>query len=263
MRAVFTWASGDTFLASPEVAVYFNSLKMHVRAESFVFTNKMDDTMRRFLTAAGHVLVTCDQPDSIVRDRHLAFYKHMRDRIPDDARILCADCRDVVFQRDVFDYVERQWPSSRPYVLLCDEGMQHRDSAWNTTQQLKIVQKVKGFALDFRERQVLNGGFIYGIAEALRGYSFLLWATTLFADNVNDQAVMNYLDLHLRGDHTYRVASPETSAYAVTGEAIKHGLFHPTFQGGCIRHPATGEPYCAFHQWDRTQYKEDVLRRYC
>jgi hypothetical protein len=222
----------------------------------------MSDNLQTRLTAAGHTIVRSQPPRYIIRDRYLAFYQFMRDHMAPDDIVLLSDSNDVVFQRDVFEYTSESIASTGDFVILCSEGMLQRESEWNANEQLKLVPQSKGISIPYEEAPVLNGGFIYGVVSALKDYVFLVWATSLFTNNVSDQGVINYLHAHLADDRKYLVASPQTSHYVVTGEAIKQGLFSPVFRDGLIRHPESGEPYCAFHQWNRTNYAGDILDRF-
>jgi hypothetical protein len=262
MNYIFTWASGEKFLALPEVNVYFKSLKKyHPQCVSIVFTHDMPAEFVAKLEDAGHLIEAVDAPKFLIRDRHLEYSRFIQTNLDPLDNVIFSDCKDVVFQRNIFQYVE-EMDMVRQFILLCDEGMQQYQSEWNAMEQFKLRSQANGFEINFTNLPVLNGGFIYGTAELLADFALTVWSTTLFTQNVTDQGVINFLYYFKRHDRRYRVMSPQNMDYVVTGETIKQDLFKPLFENGLIIHPTSNKPYCAFHQWDRTVYKDEILSGY-
>ena len=259
INALLTWASGHEFCHSAGFRCYIKS-SARVVADRFVFTHDMPQDVREDLLNQGFriIQVPSDQVAFLLRDRHLAYWEYLNRDFHD--RYLITDSKDVIFQEDPF-----LLPMNRG-VTLVSEGMLHKQSHWNTIDQLEAQRNVREFQKETANRPVLNGGVLLGDRDSLRNLLFLLWTNTVRATGrCTDQGVLNYLYYFLERDLLYHVADPNSSALCLTGEAVKEGFVHPQFEGGkvlserAVKPSGRGFTYSIFHQWDRTEYREAIL----
>lgn len=252
-KAVFTWASGDGFCELKDFKVFLKSLEI-VDADKIIFTHEMSPAIQRCLEEQG-LTVHRVNPSDVgypIGDRHLHYWRHLC-RNPYDY-VLHVDSRDVVFQTDPFQFAE-----SSPFVMLVNEGMPTTANGFHLIEQLEFQKDVpQTFKRDPRANFVLNGGVALGTGEAMKAHFILIWAMSIkMTPNVTDQATLNYLYNFLKDDPAYRVA-PEL--FCLTGEAVKDGFSEAEFRDGTFY--LKGQPYSLVHQWDRTEYAQEILSHY-
>jgi hypothetical protein len=69
---------------------------------------------------------------------------------------------------------------------------------------------------------------------------------------VMDQQFLGYLSQFLKTNPKNMLCHPYKDTFACTGEAIKRDDIEVYFDGTYVTNK-DGEPYCIFHQWDRTE----------
>jgi hypothetical protein len=100
-----------------------------------------------------------------------------------------------------------------------------------------------------------------GTTHEVADLCLMIWLNTLRTKNkFTDQASFNYLYHFLEKDPAYEVLTPQDTAFCATGQGINQGWFQADWRDGMLYHKTLGAPYAAFHQWDRTQYKRDILQ---
>lgn len=266
-NVVMTWASGEAFCRSEGFACYVNSLKNIKEADFLVFSHDMPEDVRRTLTDRGVVVVDVEPAriKFLLRDRHLIFHEFLSKTRSKYETCVITDSKDVVFQRDPFEYGQAYWFD---YALLAAEGMRHVESGWNMIDQYEAQQGVSlDFVAEYREWPVVNGGVFMGTVNPIKSLLMMIWSNGVRTNGrCTDQGVLNYLWSHLQRDETYFLKEPQRHLFCVTGEAVKEGFFKPVFQNNMFYIPAINgepyEPYYIVHQWDRTEHKEQILAQY-
>lgn len=259
---IITWASGEKFCKLPEFKVFIESIKrLELSFDTLIFTHDMSLEIRKSLTADGFYVIDV-KPDDIhlvVRDRFLACYRWLTNHSYD--RVLLTDSKDVVFQQNPFSNV----PNEKEYVLLCHEGGLHNQSEWNSANQFHLQLNVRDFARIFSHDPIINSGYILGTSKEIQNLCLLLWSNSVMKNcELSEQATLNYLYFYLKDDPIYRLCHPRENCLAITGEAIKRNWldFPIEFKNGMLYHSKSGEPCVAFHQWERTIYKDQILEAY-
>lgn len=245
MNKIFTWIGGLNFCKLKEIHVFLNSLKSNIESEVYVFTNEISDEMRQIILDLNFNLVEIKEPVvCVVRDRFYYYWKYIIENKL-TGKLLHVDSKDVVFQNDPFKL------NCDECIFLIEEGMTHEQSPWNMHDQHKHQRQLNSFHSDWRKWKVLNAGVMYGDAEKLANLFFLIWSNllTIKGECGTDQAVLNYLYYqHLFVDNNIKIA-PDN--FCITGEAIVYGFVEPKF-----------ESYSIFHQWDRTEFKDQILKKW-
>lgn len=260
-QLVLTWVSNCNQNNFPEYKVFFKSLRATGYSDEIVIlTNSLDPEYREEFKKFDCVIQDVDpqiQVYYILRDRHLAFWNFLNTNKHLYKKIIIADARDIVFQKNPFDVQIVQ------NITLASEGFLHRDSAFNCVDQLHAQRVVRDFDHKYADWPVINGGFIYGTNEAIKNFCFLIWSNSVkTAAGVTDQAVINYLyNAYLRHDDDYYVADPHKSSLILTGEAVKENLIqvYQKYHQICMNND---EIYYVFHQWDRTIFAKEILQKY-
>lgn len=257
-----TWASNVTDENFPEYLVYFKSIPRNSYTEAICLTNSLEDKYRRQIEKTGCRVVTSEaQVDFLLRDRHLAYWQYLC-KNPDHDYVLVSDSRDVLFQDDPIFYSRRNLYAKN--LVLTSEGFPHRASEFNMVDQFHAQANVQDFGKRYMDWPVVNGGVILGKAPCVRSFCFLVWNTCLRSlGGCTDQAIINYLYSFLRDDPEYFLADPNTCRLSLTGEGVKHGLLdiQPVLINNRLCTPDK-EPYCIFHQWERTLFKQQILNHY-
>ncbi len=246
-NALFTWIAGDAFCKLPELQVFLKSLNKF-NGEVVIFTHNMPEDFRKKISFK---IIDIDpkEVNSIIADRFLHFYRHLVDCNYD--KIILSDSKDVLFIRNPFQYVNKIW--RKKYVLLFSEGMKHIQSDWNMVDQYKCQSNLKGFKTDdYRDWDVINGGFQIGTRREMANFCSLVWTNSLRSSS-SDQAVINLLFRYLK--EPWILVKPTEHPIVVTGEPIKEGIYSPNWK-----------EFCVFHQWERTKEKTrimEMMKRKC
>lgn len=208
---------------------------------------------------------------NLFRDRHLAYWNYLNDHGHKYRYVVISDCRDVLFQKSPFLWVDN-WRSRfnsvqgnkdflDHFVVLTAEGFKTTSSGFACIDDFEFQRDVPQEHLkDLKEKWVVNGGVSVGTYQALMHYHFLVWATMLKTRRCcTDQAAINYLMAYLSQDATYSLSFPQHDWLCLTGEGVKEGAVKPQYDGA-LKNPQ-GEAYCMIHQWDRLSdsLRQDLL----
>ena len=85
------------------------------------------------------------------------------------------DSRDVVFQRNPFEWMEDFSKKSQKeeFIVCISEGLNHSQSDWNMQEQENLQSDIEDFKVDPRDRPIINGGIVLGTPNALKNHFFL------------------------------------------------------------------------------------------
>ena len=269
LDAIITWASGDKFCRLPEFNIFLKSIKkIGMSCDVIIFTHDMPTDIRQKLFADGFEVIDADAKNIhlVVRDRFLEIYRWLVKDGRKYHRVLLTDSKDVLFQTDPF-YYGRSWDQEYgdEYVILCLEGGLHYQSEWNAVNQIKYQSNRFPFERKFTQSPIINSGFIIGTREEMKNLSLMIWSNSIgTAWPLSEQATLNYLYHFLIEDPIYKLADPCVSHLCATGEGIKQGWLEkpPVFKNNRLYHPHDDKLYCAFHQWERTCYKDAIFEAY-
>jgi hypothetical protein len=264
---LLTFARGDGVFRAQEFTVFLRSAQavLPPSVDKVLYT-PLETQEQDAQLVERHGIAVCRTSQvrgNYLRDRWKVFHDDLW-RSRGHYRYVCiSDARDVLFQADPFPLLAARLQVRGCQVLVFAEGMAHRQCAWNTNEQQAFQQSCVPWQAPFADWPVANGGVVMGQFEEVRQLCLLLWIAALrIAGRCSDQAAMNYL-LHvpLREVSTFQVERPLDSVLVVTGQGVQKGHVGVFFDGQ-VRHPETHEPYCLVHQWDRTEYRKDILRRF-
>lgn len=277
-RLVISWASGEEFCRQDIFKVYLKSLSNIPDAKKVIFTHDMPDDICALASDCGAEVNFIDADeisDYVPRDRFYVYWQYLLDHGHRYKYILATDSKDVLFQRNPFDWIP-VWQSRfddisgdhqflNNFVILTSEGYKHKKSFFNLKEQFEFQSDVREpFRREMNEKYVLNSGVCMGTPDALKNYFFTLWAVHMKSfGSCTDQAALNYLYRFLREDETYSVSQPWNDVLCLTCEGVKHNYIpQPLFKDGELwfHDPELiNEPYYMVHQFDRLS--EETLQQ--
>lgn len=261
--AIITWAAGEDFCKKASVKVFVESLnRTTYRGYKFVFTHDMDMESREYFERSGFRIfdVSPSQCEWILRDRYKVYHDFLKRR--KFKTVFLLDAKDIVFQTnpsEAFEETDRK-------LHFVAEGKLHSECDWNTKDQHNlqsdIANKTKNYLVDFRDWEVLCGGTIVGCSKAIKELTMLVWLGTLFTNASTDQAMLNYVYRHFyQNDSRCMIVDPRIHDLVATADLPKNP--EPVVDSDfVIKHRETSEPYCLWHQWDRTKYHDSIIKKY-
>ena len=173
--------------------------------------------------------------------------------------ILINDSRDVIFQKDPFEYMSL----NQKNIYMTSEGMKLKHSAPNYNWVFNLMKTQRDFSEHVFENEVVNGGVFGGKIE----YVMLLLMISFTNRNRNssspiyNQPVYSFIENYLKMANFVEICKPHTSLFCITGEGVgKHGVPMKIIDGLACNE--NDEPYFIVHQWDRTFFAEEVRNRY-
>lgn len=271
-NVVLTFAGGTEFFNNQGFWIYINSLIEHVTNADFVIlTHEMPDSVRSKLESKNFKVeqVKADV-QFLYRDRHLCFYNFFNKHGRDYKRAMVTDCRDVVFQLNPFDWLERtekyfnSITYQNHYVVLTYEGFAMKQSGFACIEDFEFQRDVpRPFLKEDRERWVINGGIALGTPQALQSLHYLIWSLTLKSiGRCTDQATFNWLSDYFSGNASFLIDHPQAGNLCLTGEGVKEGCVEPILMEGRLCNTFK-QTYYMVHQWDRLDYlREEIIAKY-
>ena len=200
--------------------------------------------------------------------------------------VTVTDTRDVIFQKDPTDYLERNLMYGAASMVCASEGLAYKDEPWGSKNLLDTFGPLVYDEL--KDNEIYNVGTIAGFADEVRDLLI-----QIFFQSVNrpipivDQAVFNFI-ISMSAYELEIVRTSNESGWAVqlgtTLEAIKAGAgdigqivrqdpskldeyikvykdTQPTIKDDLVVNEYS--PFTIVHQWDRVPaIKEIVERKY-
>ena len=234
-------------------------MKKHKNFDKIVFTRGLTDKNLNMLTRYFDEVIVCSNAiHNNARDRFMAYYNWMVERLDKYEYVMHLDFRDIVIQKDPFEFMKSH-PNKDVFVV--SEGMKIKDNYWNNMDMTYYHTHLQFHKDDFSEYYVINGGTIGGKIFQLSQLFLLLWTNSNRLSKSNtDQATLNYLYPYLKKNPRVMVCHPYEDNFCATGEGIKYGNVIVTYNGTdvCNR---TGDKYFIFHQWDRTEIADSIRKK--
>ena len=252
---------GDDIFKSLDLKIYQKSLEKITNVDKVAFVNNISEKNREYINANYDYVVDTKIDFYYI---YFEFFFFIRDNVDDYEYILYLDTRDVIIQKDPFEYM-KSMPNKK--LFFACEGMKviENDVNFYWNQNLRNTEILPHSF--YEELDVVNGGTIGGKKEDLL-YAYLLAMTNSNrkAEGViPDQAIYSYMSFLMKGFDQVEFCHPKTDNYCVTGEGIKRNNVKIQMIDGLACN-LDGEPYHLFHQWDRTEYadtiREDFKRKY-
>ncbi len=252
--AVITWAAGEKFCQQDSLHVFVDSVNScGFQGDKIVFTNDMTIEAREYFYKNDFQIIDVNPQDVkwIVRDRFLFWYKHLCNS--NYRYVILLDSKDVLFQRNPIEYLE----NTNKSLYFVGEGKKHKDCDWNTTDQKYLQEKTAN--QDYQDWEVICAGTILGKQEAVKNLIANIWSSTLMRTTCTDQAIYNFLYQNIyKYDSNSIFVNPNDSCLCATADLP---LGKQILKDGCV-YNSESEKYFLWHQWDRLDYKKEVIAKH-
>lgn len=251
---LLTWASGSC-CESPEMKVFLNTVGV-APADKVVFTHDMSLEARERFKTAGFEIIDIDpnRVSYVNRDRFY-FYQEYLEQYQAYKKVFLVDSRDILFLGNPVEWIDNHLDGKPLHLLLASEGHTHEQSEFNHHDQEQL--QLRMHRRPFGNWAVLNGGFQVGSASAILKFCKDIYSTSDNAEcpyKSSDQAAINYLVRyygHLWIDGI-KTVNPIDHNLILHGEPIHTGVM--SF--------SDYNQFCVFHQWDRTDFRAEILKQY-
>jgi len=275
LNLILTYASGENFFKLDSFWVFVKTLTRLKDTDKVIVTHDIPDIVQDRLYDLDFKIVNVTKSINIMRDRHLRFWEYLNDHGHRYKYVGICDSKDVVFQLNPFDWIEKEWKPRFDdiegnkdfldnFVIVTSEGFRQSQSGFARIEDFVFQSDVASeFVKDNSNRWVINGGVVFGTSCALKNHEFLLWSVSAKTiGKCTDQASLNYLMNYLEKDETYSVSQPFNDILCLHGEGVKEGFVkEPIIENGLLKNPYLKESYFIVHQWDRLSdcFKQCIL----
>jgi hypothetical protein len=168
-------------------------------------------------------------------------------------RIIITDVRDVIFQRNPDEYLEKY---DRGYGISPSEGILFKDEPWNTDNVAQAFGPA--IASSLQHKTVCNVGTIAGTHDFMKELALIIYLMGVGHQIPNDQAAFNVLTHGLLKSRLQ--VTPMSSGWACqcammfepSRQNLKPFLIEdiPVIKDGKF-YTSTGEEFVIVHQYDR------------
>ena len=257
MNLYLTWANNIDENNWHQYKVYFSSVSTVKKNDEFIcLTDGIDQKYIDIISEFGCKVIHQPRKNKkIFTNRWFSFWKYLS--TIDVDKVIITDARDVFFQSQPFSFC--------PHfsVGVCCEGFEHKNSPFNMTDQMKLQIHQYENIDTFTEWSVVNGGVCIAHKKQLVDFCFLMWSNCMGRSQCTDQAVLNFLYHSSKNSEKWHLFDPRKDSFCLTGEAYKENLlpYEVKIEDGVIKNHEKNS-FCLFHQWDRTIFANDILKRF-
>jgi hypothetical protein len=260
----------------------FNQLKPWVKSicevsdESIdkvvVAANVSDETVIQLLEHGFQVIkfdLDARIPIHVLRFLHI--HKFLKERGDNYRFVVTTDVKDVVFQRNPFEFMEKLLDRKGCRLVAGSESMYYKDEPWGNEN---LMQTYGPYVHDlYKDKEIYNVGVLGGYSDYMKDLIF-----HIFTNGINrpipivDQAVFNVLiQSYPYKDCTY--LAKQYNGWAchagTTADPTKIEKFVPLlteqvpiFDNGVVK-TCDGAEFYIVHQYDRVpEWKEHVMKKY-
>ena len=128
-NAIITYAEGNDFVQTLDSEIFLHNLKKHKNFDKIVFTRGLTEKNLNMLSRYFDEVIVCSNAiHNNARDRFMAYYNWMVERLDKYEYVMHLDFRDIVIQKDPFEFMKSH-PNKDVFVV--SEGMKIKDNYWN------------------------------------------------------------------------------------------------------------------------------------
>jgi len=256
-----TFVKGDEYISNIDCEIFMKSLtKFSSFKKLCVYKDLNSKNVARLEEVFDYVHFDPLPSYLANNDRYLAYYMWIMERSEKFKNIMHVDFRDVIVQKDPFEYIEKH-PDIELFIVA--EGMDLTKSECNLKWAKRYNDLLYGYKMNYDKSRVINSGTMAG-----KTHSFMQLCVNVMMNidrphkyYVYDQAILNYLYPVYMNNKFVHTAEPTKSDFVITGEGVKEGFVHVKYEDGLVT-TLDGNPYHVLHQWDRFSFAEDLRNRY-
>jgi len=247
---------GDKCIDSLEGDIFLRSLSKFKTFEKAVFVSNVSPNNIKKLEKYFDIIIPNNEN---LYTSYLALYNWLVQHIDEYKYVMHSDLRDVIIQKDPFEFFESNPETNMFYSL---EGMQIKDNDCNLWWEQSLKSILRSHNSSYENEYVINGGIFGGKIEHMINHCLMMFSNTNRKSQflVMDQQFLGYLSQYLKANPKNMLCHPYNDTFACTGEAIKRDNVEVYFDGNYVTNK-DGEPYCIFHQWDRTELSKHFISK--
>lgn len=246
---IITYLYGNKCLDMLESEIYLHSLAKIKNCEKAIFVNGVSEKNIEELKKFYDIIILDNEVSQELG--HLSIYKWLCNHIDEYDYVLNTDLRDVIFQGDPFEFFKNNSDKEMFFTL---EGMKIKDNDCNRAWHNWYRNNIKFHTDEYLESYVINGGVWGGKIDQVINFCLFIFSqiNMISRSQVYNQQSMGYFYKFWKHNPKIKFCHPYEDTFACTGEAIKRDNIEVYFDGTYVTNK-DGEPYCIFHQWDRTE----------
>ena len=248
---------GDKCIDSLEGDIFLNSLAKFNTFEKAVFVSDVSPANIKKLKKYFDIIIPNNEN---LFTSYLALYNWLSEHVDEYKYVMHSDLRDVVIQKDPFEFFESQ-PNVNMFYSL--EGMKIQENDCNLWWEQNLRTILRSHNTTYQNEYVINGGIFGGKIEHMINHCLMMFSNTNRKSQflVMDQQFLGYLSQFLKKNSKNMLCHPYNDTFACTGEAIKRDNVEVYFDGQYVTNK-DGVPYCIFHQWDRTELADFIRDKF-
>lgn len=202
--------------------------------------------------------------------RFLHIYNYLKLN-PDYRYVITTDVRDVIFQKNPSDYIQKLFGSRSEGIIAQSEAIKIKDETWNRENIIKNFGRY--FYSDICENEIYNVGILAGTTNHIKDLCFALFQlSSNRPDWVADQAAYNML-LSFLPWNKETLFMGLRDAWAINAhvtnkpdqlEEFEPYLLEkrPYMENGIVKN-SEGTPFVIVHQYDRVpEWMEYYMKKF-
>jgi len=262
VKNVILAAAYGPILRQASFRMFMNSFASRCEPNTYMilFTSKLDKNLKEWFAKPQYKNVTVQEvPDPLDdpgnKQRHWYFTQFLFQHVNHYAHGLTVDSRDSVFQSDPFKHsvVEHR------DLFVTREAKTIAMEPWNKADCLRLEKELRPNCGINMGDTPINGGFVGGRLDDLRYFSLARFCMDARKGTATDQSSLIALTQWVQDLLPIYVVSEEDGF-------VYHGHHHAMgtvkFEDDLLKNRKTNQAFAIFHQWDRTPWKDRILKVY-
>jgi hypothetical protein len=255
---IVNWSYGDKCIESQDGEIFLNSLeKLPKEIDKVCFIHDVSNENIKKLKKYFNIIVPSVEKNPYTG--HLDIYNWLLERQNEYEYVLQTDLRDVIFQKNPFEFM-RNHPQYDMFYTL--EGMKIQENDCNQFWHDSLIPILRSHNTKYDDSMIINGGIISGKVSHYCNHLLNIFTNTNRLNKyiVVDQQFLGYMYQFLKHNPRIRFCHPYEDTFCCTGEAIKRNNIDVYFDGTSVCNQK-GEAYYIFHQWDRTELAQNIKEK--
>jgi hypothetical protein len=250
---------GNRIIESLDAEIYLKSLSKQKDFKKLICVHDVSEENIKILEKYYDYIVRVKENMIPFNLTYEAYYNWLCKNGKDFDYVMQWDMRDVVIQRNPFEFMESH--PDKELFLVC-EGMKIKENDCNATWHEWTIKTLIFNNSRYDDSYVINGGTYGGKTSAFLNYCTLMLTAMNRRFNyiIPDQAMLGYLYRQFKQNPNIMLCHPYTDVFCATGEAIKRDNVEVYFDGQYVTNK-DGVPYYLFHQWDRTEFADEIRNK--
>ena len=257
---MLNFLQGDRILDSLDIEIYLHYLAKQKNFKKLLCVHDVSQKNIDMLRKYYDYIVPVKENIAPYNLTYISYYNWLCENGHDFDYVMQWDMRDVIIQKDPFEFMQNQ--QGKEFFFVC-EGMKIKENDCNLMWHEFMLDTLAFSKVRCDDSYVINGGTYGGKVSAFLNYCTMILASMnrKYRYVITDQAVLGYLYKHFKQNPNIMVCHPLEDNFCATGEAIKRLNVEIKFDGSNAT-TLNGEPYHLFHQWDRTEFADQIRNKY-